>query len=435
MNICMVGTGYVGLVTGACLADFGMDVTCVDKDETKIALLKRGISPIYEPGLEELIHKNEKAGRLRFTTDLKEAIERCLVIFIAVGTPPKDDGSPDLSFIFQVASSIAEHMNGYKVVVTKSTVPTGTGAQIHDIVKKGNGRYKFSIVSNPEFLREGSAIEDFMRPDRVVIGSRDEEAIAIVKDVYSPLATAGVPFVTTDVESAELIKYASNGFLALKISFINEIAAMCERMGADVKDVARGMGLDKRISPHFLLPGPGFGGSCFPKDSSGVVDLAKKNGYTFRIMEAVLHVNDCVKSRMAEKVEEACGGVAGKRIAVLGIAFKPETDDIRESASLKLIRDLMSRGASVSAYDPAAMENARQELTGVAFAEDVYKCAEGAEAIVLATDWNQFRKLDLARLGDSMAAKNFVDLRNLYEPAEMRRLGWRYVGVGRGTRV
>jgi UDPglucose 6-dehydrogenase len=432
MNICMVGTGYVGLVTGACLADFGMDVTCVDKDETKIALLKRGISPIYEPGLEELIHKNEKAGRLRFTTDLKEAIERSLVIFIAVGTPPKEDGSPDLSFIFQVASSIAEHMNGYKVVVTKSTVPTGTGAQIHEILKTRNGRYKFSIVSNPEFLREGSAIEDFMRPDRVVIGSRDEEAVAIVKDVYSPLAIAGVPFVTTDVESAELIKYASNGFLALKISFINEIAAMCERMGADVKDVARGMGLDKRISPHFLLPGPGFGGSCFPKDSAGVVDLAKKNGYHFRIMEAVLTVNDCVKARMADKVDEACSGVQGKRIAVLGIAFKPETDDIRESASLRLIRDLIQRGASVSAYDPAAMENAKAELPGVEFAEDVYKCAEGADALVLATDWNQFRKLDLARLGETMRAKNFVDLRNLYEPADMRRLGWRYVGVGRG---
>ncbi|MGZ6987539.1 MAG: UDP-glucose dehydrogenase family protein, partial [Thermoanaerobaculia bacterium] len=258
MNICMVGTGYVGLVTGACLADFGMDVTCVDKDEAKIALLKKGVSPIYEPGLEELIHKNEKAGRLRFTTNLAEAIERSLVIFIAVGTPPKEDGSPDLSFIFQVAESIATHMNGYKVVVTKSTVPTGTGAQIEDILRTKNGRYKFSVVSNPEFLREGSAIEDFMHPDRVVIGSRDEEAIAIVKDVYSPLAIAGVPFVVSDVESAELIKYASNGFLALKISFINEVAAMCERMGADVKDVARGMGLDKRIAPHFLNPGPGY---------------------------------------------------------------------------------------------------------------------------------------------------------------------------------
>jgi UDPglucose 6-dehydrogenase len=431
MNICMVGTGYVGLVTGACLADLGMDVTCIDKDETKIALLKRGISPIYEPGLEELIHKNEKAGRLRFSTNLKEAIERCLVIFIAVGTPPKDDGSPDLSFIFEVATSIAEHMNGYKVVVTKSTVPTGTGAQINEIVKTKNGRFKFSIVSNPEFLREGSAIEDFMRPDRVVIGSQDEEAVAIVKDVYSPLAVAGVPFVTTSVESAELIKYASNGFLALKISFINEIAAMCERMGADVKDVARGMGLDKRISPHFLLPGPGFGGSCFPKDSAGVVDLAKKNGYRFLIMEAVLAVNDCVKGRMVEKVEAACGAVAGKRIAILGIAFKPETDDIRESASLRLIHDLLARGASVAAFDPAAIENAKAELDGVDFAEDVYGCAEGADALVLATDWNQFRKLDLPRLQETMRAKNFVDLRNLYEPAEMKKLGWNYVGVGR----
>ena len=312
MNICMVGTGYVGLVTGACLADFGMDVTCVDKDETKIALLKKGVSPIYEPGLEELIHKNEKAGRLRFSTNIVEAIERSLVIFIAVGTPPQEDGSPDLSFIFEVAESIATHMNGYKVVVTKSTVPTGTGAQIEEILRTKNGRYKFSVVSNPEFLREGSAIEDFMHPDRVVIGSRDEEAIAIVKDVYSPLSIGGVPFVVTDVESAELIKYASNGFLALKISFINEVAAMCERMGADVKDVARGMGLDKRIAPHFLNPGPGYGGSCFPKDSSAVVDLARKNGYTFEIMEAVLSVNDHVKARMVEKVAAVCPDLAGQ---------------------------------------------------------------------------------------------------------------------------
>jgi UDPglucose 6-dehydrogenase len=431
MNICMVGTGYVGLVTGACLADFGMDVTCVDNDEAKIALLKRGTSPIYEPGLEELIHKNEKAGRLRFTTEIAGAVERCLVIFIAVGTPPKDDGSPDLSFIFQVAESIAAHMNGYKVVVTKSTVPTGTGAQIEEILRTKNGRYKFSVVSNPEFLREGSAIEDFMRPDRVVIGSRDEEAIAIVKDVYSPLATGGVPFVVTDVESAELIKYASNGFLALKISFINEVAAMCEKMGADVKDVARGMGLDKRISPQFLNPGPGYGGSCFPKDSSGVVDLARRHGYRFEIMEAVVAVNDRVKARMVEKVEAVCGDVNGKRVALLGIAFKPETDDIRESASLKLFADLRARGASVVAYDPAAMENARKEVPDLELARDVESCVAGADALVLATDWNQFRKLDLDRLGKAMRSKNFVDLRNLYEPAEMRKRGWSYVGLGR----
>jgi UDPglucose 6-dehydrogenase len=431
MNICMVGTGYVGLVTGACLADLGMDVTCVDKDEAKIALLKQGVSPIYEPGLEELIHKNEKAGRLRFTTDLQEAIERCLVIFIAVGTPPMEDGSPDLSFIFQVAESIASHMNGYKVVVTKSTVPTGTGAQIEAILKTQNGRYKFSVVSNPEFLREGSAIEDFMHPDRVVIGSRDEEAIAIVKDVYSPLAIAGVPFVTTDVESAELIKYASNGFLALKISFINEVAAMCDLMDADVKDVARGMGLDKRISPHFLLPGPGYGGSCFPKDSSAVVDLARKRGYRFQIMEAVLSVNDAVKARMIEKVELICGDLSGRRVAVLGLAFKPETDDIRESASIRLIADLKARGAVVVAYDPAAMENARKELTDVEFAEDVYSCVKNADVLVLATDWNQFRKLDLDRLETTMRAKNFIDFRNLYSPKEMKKLGWNYAGVGR----
>jgi UDPglucose 6-dehydrogenase len=426
----MVGTGYVGLVTGACLSDFGMDVTCVDKDEAKIALLKNGVSPIYEPGLEELIHKNEKAGRLRFSTDVVEAIERSLVIFIAVGTPPKDDGSPDLSFIFEVAESIREHMNGYKVVVTKSTVPTGTGAQIEEILKK-NGKHKFSVVSNPEFLREGSAIEDFMHPDRVVIGSRDEEAIAIVKDVYSPLSIAGVPFVVTDVESAELIKYASNGFLALKITFINEIAMMCDKMGADVKDVARGMGLDKRIAPQFLNPGPGYGGSCFPKDSSAVVDLARKVGYTFELMEATLSANDRVKARMIEKVEGLCGSVNGKRVALLGIAFKPETDDIRESASLKLAADLLARGADVVAYDPAAMENARKEMPKLKLAEDQYACIAGADILVLATDWNQFRKLDLPRIERTMKAKNFVDLRNLYEPKEMKKAGWNYVGLGR----
>ena len=430
MNICMVGTGYVGLVTGACLADFGMDVTCIDKDEAKIALLQKGVSPIYEPGLEELIHKNEKAGRLRFGTNVAEAIERSLVIFIAVGTPPKDDGSPDLSFIFQVAETIAEHMNGYKVVVTKSTVPTGTGAQIEEILKK-NGKYKFSVVSNPEFLREGSAIEDFMHPDRVVIGSRDEEAIAIVKDVYSPLAIGSVPFVVTDVESAELIKYASNGFLALKITFINEIAMMCEKMGADVKDVARGMGLDKRIAPHFVNPGPGYGGSCFPKDSSAVVDLARKVGYTFELMEATLSANDRVKARMVEKVEGVTGNVMGKRVAILGIAFKPETDDIRESASLKLASDLLARGADVVAYDPAAMENAQREMPALRLAEDPYSCVAGADVLVLATDWNQFRKLDLERLEKTMKAKNFVDLRNLYEPREMKKLGWNYAGLGR----
>lgn len=432
MNICMVGTGYVGLVTGACLADFGMDVTCVDKDEAKIAMLLRGESPIYEPGLEEIIHKNVKAGRLHFTTDLATAIERSLVIFIAVGTPPLADGSPDLSFIFQVADSIAKHMNGYKVVVTKSTVPTGTGAQIGEILRSKNGHFKFSVVSNPEFLREGSAIEDFMRPDRVVIGSVDEEAVAIVKDVYSPLAMAGVPFVVTDVESSELIKYASNGFLALKITFINEVAAMCERMGADVKDVARGMGLDKRIAPQFLQPGPGYGGSCFPKDSSAIVDLATKNGYDFRIMKAVLEANDLVKGRMVEKVTAVCGDLHGKHVAVLGIAFKPETDDIRESASLKLIRDVEARGATVAAYDPAGMENAKRELpTSVRFAEDPYDCVNGADCVVLATDWNQFRKLDLDRLERAMKAKNFVDLRNLYEPKEMRKQGWNYLGLGR----
>ena len=433
MNICMVGTGYVGLVTGACLADFGMDVTCVDKDEAKIALLKKGISPIYEPGLEEIIHKNEKAKRLRFTTELAESVERALVIFIAVGTPPKEDGSPDLSFIFEVAESIAAHMNGYKVVVTKSTVPTGTGAQIEEILRKNPDGHKFSVVSNPEFLREGSAIEDFMRPDRVVIGSRDEEAIAIVKDVYSPLLVAGVPFVVTDVESAELIKYASNGFLALKITFINEIAAMCERMGADVKDVARGMGLDKRIAPAFLLPGPGYGGSCFPKDSSAVVDLARKYGYSFRIMETVLEVNDAVKARMVEKVETGLRERAGKadrrprhRLQARDRRHPREREpeaDPRPEGPGRLRRRLRPGRDG---------ERAEGDARASSWPTTSYPCLTGADALVLATDWNQFRKLDLDRLE---ADDEGEELRRPPEPLRAGRdedgCGWNYVGLGR----
>src|SRR6187200_3132938 len=334
MKICMIGTGYVGLVTGACLADFGMDVVCVDKDAGKIASLQRGDMPIYEPGLEEVVARNEKAGRLRFTTDLKTSIEEALAIFIAVGTPPKADGSPDLTFVREVASAIAEHMNGYKVVVTKSTVPTGTGRMIEQILREKNGRHEFSVVSNPEFLREGSAVADFLRPDRVVIGANDARAIGILKEIYSPLYLIETPFVITDVPSAELIKYASNGFLAVKISFINEIARLCELMGADVHDVARGMGLDKRIGSKFLHPGPGFGGSCFPKDTAAAADLARQQGYTFRIIEATMEVNAETKSRMIDKIAGVAGPLAGRTAAVLGLSFKPETDDIRESPAL-----------------------------------------------------------------------------------------------------
>ncbi|HKB69449.1 MAG TPA: UDP-glucose/GDP-mannose dehydrogenase family protein [Thermoanaerobaculia bacterium] len=432
MNICMVGTGYVGLVTGTCLADFGMNVVCVDVDEAKIQALRNGQIPIYEPGLEELVAKNERAGRLSFSTDLKSAVENALAIFIAVGTPPLPDGSADLSYVRQVAESIADHANGYKIVVTKSTVPTGTGKMIEEILKGRNGKHEFSVVSNPEFLREGSAVADFLRPDRVVIGTRDERPVAIMKEIYSPLYLLETPIIVTDVESAEMIKYASNGFLSVKISFINEVASLCELVGADVHAVARGMGLDKRIGPKFLHPGPGFGGSCFPKDTQAVADLARKYGARFEIIEAAIAANEKTKARMIEKIEAAAGPLAGKTVGVLGISFKPATDDIRESASLRIIRDLQQRGASVRAFDPAAMENARKALDDVCYGRDAYDCAAGCDALVLATEWNEFRALDFGKLEKVMKGRVLVDLRNVYEPEEVRELGWTYAGVGRG---
>jgi UDPglucose 6-dehydrogenase len=427
----MVGTGYVGLVTGTCLADFGMNVVCIDIDEEKISQLQAGKIPIYEPGLEELVAKNERAGRLRFSTDLKAAVENSLAIFIAVGTPPLRDGSPDLSYVRQVAESIADHANGYKVVVTKSTVPTGTGKMIEEILRAKNGKQEFSVVSNPEFLREGSAVADFLRPDRVVIGARDERAVAVLKEIYSPLYLIETPFIVTDVESAEMIKYASNGFLAVKISFINEIARLCELVGADVHAVSKGMGLDNRIGSKFLHPGPGFGGSCFPKDTQAAADLARRFGDRFEIMEAAITANERTKARMIEKIEKAAGPLSGKTVAVLGISFKPETDDIRESASLKIIEDLQARGARVRAFDPAATENARRVLSGVEHAADAYDCARGADALVLATEWNEFRALDFLELARLMKAKVLIDLRNVYDPDEMKSLGWTYSGVGR----
>ncbi len=432
MNICMVGTGYVGLVTGACLADFGMDVVCVDKDAEKIAALQRGEVPIYEPGLEEVISRNERAGRLRFTTDLKGAVENALAIFIAVGTPPKVDGSPDLSFVRQVAEQIAQHMNGYKVVVTKSTVPTGTGRMIEQIIRGKSGKHEFSVASNPEFLREGSAVSDFLRPDRIVIGAGDARAIGILKEIYSPLYLLETPFVITDMESAELIKYASNGFLAVRISFINEIARLCELMGADVHDVARGMGLDRRIGSKFLHPGPGFGGSCFPKDTAAAADLARQHGYTFQIIEATMRVNAETKARMVEKIAALAGPLAGKTAAVLGLSFKPETDDIRESPALAVVSDLKKAGVRVRAFDPAAMPNTQAIHPDLTYARDAYDCVDGADFLVIATEWNAFRALDLERLSRVMRSKTMVDLRNVYDPAEMKAAGWAYAGVGRG---
>jgi UDPglucose 6-dehydrogenase len=434
MNICMIGTGYVGLVTGACLADFGMDVVCVDKDAEKIAALQRREIPIYEPGLEEVVARNERAGRLRFTTDLKTGIENALAIFIAVGTPPKADGSPDLTFVRQVAEAIAEHMNGYKVVVTKSTVPTGTGRMIEQIIRGKNGRHEFSVASNPEFLREGSAVSDFLRPDRIVIGAGDARAIGILKEIYSPLYLIDTPFVITDVASAELIKYASNGFLAVRISFINEIARLCELMGADVHDVARGMGLDRRIGSKFLHPGPGFGGSCFPKDTAAAADIARQHDYTFEIIEATMRVNAATKARMVDKIAAVAGPLAGKTAAVLGLSFKPETDDIRESPALFVVEGLRKAGAKVRAFDPAAMANARAAYPDLHYARDAYDCADGADFLVLATEWNAFRALDLPRLARLLKSPVMIDLRNVYEPPEMKAAGWTYAGVGRGSR-
>jgi UDPglucose 6-dehydrogenase len=432
MRIAVVGSGYVGLVTGACLADFGMDVTCVDKDEKKIAALEAGHIPIYEPGLEAVVAKNEKAGRLRYTTNLREAVEHALAVFIAVGTPPAPDGSADLTFIREVATSIGQYLNGYKVVITKSTVPTGTGAMIEQIIREvSGGKFPFGVVSNPEFLREGSAVGDFLEPDRIVVGTTDPAAAAIMRDIYAPLINVGVPMVVSNVESAELIKYASNGFLATKIAFINEIALLCEKMGADVTQVARGMGLDSRIGPQFLQPGPGYGGSCFPKDTSAVADLAKKHGVRFEIVEAVLLANRKTKERMIEKVESLIGPVQGKKVALLGLAFKPETDDLRDSPAIVLLEALVSRGARVVSYDPAGMENAKEQGLPTEYAADAYSCCEGADVLILATEWNEFRSLNLERVKSLLREPAIADLRNVYEPERMRSLGFRYVSVGR----
>jgi UDPglucose 6-dehydrogenase len=432
MNICVVGSGYVGLVTGACLADFGMHVVGVDKDAAKVEALSQGKVPIYEPGLDTLVQKNMEEGRLRFSTDLPAAIEEAQAIFIAVGTPPKSDGSADLTFIREVAASISSHLNGYKVIVTKSTVPIGTGKMIETIVRDGaGGRHPFAVVSNPEFLREGSAIEDFMHPDRVVIGSRDQRAIEMMLDVYSPLAAADVPFVITDVESAELIKYASNGFLATKISFINEVAELCEALGANVEVVSRGMGLDSRIGPKFLDPGPGFGGSCFPKDTRAVAQIARDQGLAFRIIEAVLDVNEATKARMVTKIERALGTVAGRTIAVLGLSFKPNTDDIRESPALPIVQGLLDGGATVRAFDPEAMPACRPLFPAVQFCDNAYEAARGSDALVICTEWNQFRKLELDRLHALLRRPLVVDLRNLYAPEKMAAASFEYISVGR----
>jgi UDPglucose 6-dehydrogenase len=432
MHIAVIGTGYVGLVTGACFADFGMRVTCVDKDASKIASINAGQMPIYEPGLDALVAKNVREGRLEFSTDVTGTIGRSLVVFLAVGTPPSGDGSADMSQIDEVAHEIARALNGYKVIVTKSTVPVGAASRIKKIIEENKGTpSRFSVAANPEFLREGAAINDFMRPDRVVIGCTDDEAVAILKDIYRPLYLIETPFVITTAESAEMIKYASNAFLATKVSFINEISRLCELLGADVHDVARGMGMDARIGSKFLHPGPGFGGSCFPKDAQALVALGRKVNYDVRIVDAALQVNESQKNSIIDRIKRLVPLLDGKTIAVLGLAFKPETDDMREAPSIKIVADLLVAGAKVRAYDPAAMESARRVLTDVEYCEDEYEAARGSDALVVITEWNQFRRLDMDRLKQVMREPNIIDLRNLYEPETMRNAGFKYLAMGR----
>ncbi|OLD26536.1 MAG: UDP-glucose 6-dehydrogenase [Acidobacteria bacterium 13_1_40CM_3_55_6] len=432
MHIAVIGSGYVGLVTGTCFAEFGDDVTCVDVDAEKIARLARGEITVYEPGLNQLVKKNLQAGRLRFTTDIGSATEQSLVVFLAVGTPPKADGSADLTYLEGAAREISEHLDSYKVIATKSTVPVGTGRRLASLIREHLPKpLGFSVVSNPEFLREGAAISDFMRPDRVVIGGDDEQAIAIMRDLYRPLYLIETPFVITSLEGAELIKYAANAFLATKISFVNEIANLCEKVGCDVHEVARAIGMDRRIGSKFLHPGPGFGGSCFPKDTRALAAIGREFSSPMRIVDAVIEVNEQQRLSMVPKIESLAGGLRGKRIAVLGLAFKPETDDMRDAPSVGIIRGLMRRGATVSAYDPVARQEAQKILPEIEFADDEYVAAAGADVLVFMTEWNQFRALDMERIRSLMRVPRIADLRNIYEPDDMRNLGFEYVGVGR----
>ena len=432
MHVCVIGSGYVGLVTGACFAEFGVSVTCADIDEKKIEMLNQGRIPIYEPGLEEMVAKNSREGRLQFTSDIAGAISRSLVVFIAVGTPEREDGSCDLSYVEAVARTIAENLNGYKVVVTKSTVPVGTGARIRQIIERCSGDCSFDIVSNPEFLREGSAIEDFMRPNRVIIGADSDQAAAIMKDLYEPLYLIETPIIITNVPTSEMIKYASNAFLAVKISFINEMANLCEKVGADVHMVAKGMGMDRRIGAKFLHPGPGYGGSCFPKDTKALAMLADEQGYDFQIVNSVIAVNEQQRLAMVDKITAALGGsVDGKTIGCLGLTFKPNTDDVREAPALTILGKLMSQGATVKAFDPAGMEPFARELSGVIMADDAYGACQGADCLVLMTEWNQFRNLDLDRVKELMVGRVMVDLRNVYDPVRMRQAGFEFYCVGR----
>lgn len=433
MHISVIGTGYVGLVTGACFAEFGVQVICVDNVAEKIAALQDGQLPIHEPGLQELVTRNLREGRLSFTTDIAKALEQTLVIFIAVGTPSSADGATDLRYVDEVADTIGRCMRDYKVIATKSTVPVGTAARIKARVQAAQPEpVSFSVVSNPEFLREGSAIEDFMRPNRVVIGGEDAHALAIMRELYSPLYLIETPFVVTDIVTAEMIKYAANTFLAMKISFVNEIANVCDAVGADVHDVARGLGLDQRIGRKFLHPGPGYGGSCFPKDVQSIVHFARQAGVDLELVSAVDRVNQKQRYRMVDKIVALLDDdVAGKTIGILGLSFKPNTDDIREAPAITIIQALQEYGAKIKAYDPVAMPAAQAVLHDVEYCADAYATCTGSDAIVLVTEWNQFRGLDLQRVHSLLHTPVVVDLRNVYEPETMKRLGFKYGAVGR----
>jgi UDPglucose 6-dehydrogenase len=433
MRVAMIGAGYVGLVSGACFADFGHDVTCVDKDTGKITALARGEVPIYEPGLNDLVAANARAGRLTFTTDLPGAVKAADAVFIAVGTPSRrGDGHADLSYVFDATREIAAALAGFTVVITKSTVPVGTGDEVERIIREARTDAEFSVVSNPEFLREGAAIQDFKHPDRVVVGSEDARARGVMTELYRPLYLNRSPILFTDRRTAELIKYAANAFLATKITFINEIADLAEKVGADVQEVARGIGLDNRIGSKFLHAGPGFGGSCFPKDTVALLKTGQDHDAPLRIVEAVVAVNDARKRAMARKVAAALGGeLRGKTVAVLGLTFKPNTDDMRDSPSIPLVTALQDMGAKVRAFDPVGMEQAKPLMPKVVFCKDAYACAEGASALVIVTEWEQFRALDFARLKKVMERPVLVDLRNIYRPEEVARHGFVYESVGR----
>jgi UDPglucose 6-dehydrogenase len=433
MRIVMIGAGYVGLVSGSCLSEFGHEVTCVDKDPARLRALQAGIVPIFEPGLDEVIAANVRAGRLSFAADLS-AVSRADAVFIAVGTPARrGDGHADLSYVFSAAEEIACHLDSYTVVVTKSTVPVGTGRRVQEIIRKARPDADFDVASNPEFLREGSAIEDFRRPDRVVVGCTSERAREVMREIYRPLFINETPILFTGRESAELIKYASNAFLATKITFINEVADLCEKVGADVQDVARGVGLDKRIGPKFLHAGPGFGGSCFPKDTMAMLKTSQDHGVASRIVESVVAVNDSRKLAMADRIAAAFGGdLTGRTVAILGLTFKPNTDDMRDAPSLAIVPALKAKGAHVRAYDPEGMDQAKA-LMDIETCADAYQAMEGADGLVLLTEWNEFRALNLVRVASLLKEKLIIDLRNIYAPGQMQAYGFRYVSIGRAV--